>query len=370
MSYYKSPTEQIEENFVYKALVASAVMHGLCILLQWEMAPIQPDIRDNAIKVELVSAKLPEVKKVIPVPPAPVIPEPVKKVVAEKPKPKIDKGTEKVVAKAKELGNPNAKKVQKVQRGDPVSKVMAKNNPANQFRKLKADNIGTGGTRLIETAVTQSGGSGDTYKGPDFAVKSLSATGKLGKRFSINKVDDGGAGTGIGGGIGDGAGKGFGDGTITGRAGGTLEKAKIVTNVGSLTGATTGKIDSSKGSEGLSRKGTIALAGTPSETVVMGSMDPNLIRQILMDHLAQFRYCYQSELEKADDSKASGVLNLNFDIGSNGNVKRAVVTGAQSIGGSVKGCVAGVLKGISFPEPMGGGIVEVKQPMNFYPKYN
>jgi hypothetical protein len=27
-----------------------------------------------------------------------------------------------------------------------------------------------------------------------------------------------------------------------------------------------------------------------------------------------------------------------------------------------------VLRGIQFPEPMGGGTVEVKQPMNFYPK--
>ena len=34
----------------------------------------------------------------------------------------------------------------------------------------------------------------------------------------------------------------------------------------------------------------------------------------------------------------------------------------------VKSCVVNVLRGIAFPSPKGGGVVEVTQPMNFYPK--
>ena len=47
---------------------------------------------------------------------------------------------------------------------------------------------------------------------------------------------------------------------------------------------------------------------------------------------------------------------------------RAGVEGQSSLPGRVKKCVVGVLRGIKFPSPMGGGTVDVKQPFNFYPK--
>ncbi len=370
MSFYISATTKIEEGFLKKAFTFSVVVHSLFMMMTWEAPAPEKDLRDNAIKVEFVQLPEPMItKKIVKVEAVkPMLMSPEKKVVKKVVKQKIDKGTLKQVANSKHLGDPKAAKVQDVQKGDPASKNMTAYKPGTDFRKLQAANVGTGGRDFMKTD-SLGGGSGDTYKGGDFAIKSLSAS-KMGKRFTISKIDDGGAGTGSTGGVGDGRGRGFGDGTITGTVGGTLEKAKILTNVGSLTGATTGIIGTSKGAEGLSTKGTIALAGTPEDTVVMGSMDPNLIRKILLEHLAQFRYCYQSELERVEDIKVSGVLNLNFDIGPNGGVKRVDVTGAEAINRTIKGCVAGVLRGISFPEPMGGGVVEVKQPMNFYSKYN
>ena len=110
----------------------------------------------------------------------------------------------------------------------------------------------------------------------------------------------------------------------------------------------------------------MATAGIPSRTIVLGGMDPDTIRRILMDHLPQFRFCYQKELDKSN-KEFSGRITLNFVIGASGYVTRAGVK-ESSMPAKVKGCVVNVLKGIPFPSPRGGGVVEVTQPMNFYPK--
>jgi hypothetical protein len=151
-----------------------------------------------------------------------------------------------------------------------------------------------------------------------------------------------------------------------GEAGATLKSADVSKNIGSLTGATTGKLDTSKGASGLVEKTNIYTAGLPFKTVVLGGMDPDIIRQILIDHLPQFRYCYQKELDRAKSS-FNGVVRLNFIIGASGHVTKAGVDTLSSLPNEVKGCVVNVLRGIKFPEPMGGGVVEVNQPMNFYP---
>lgn len=148
---------------------------------------------------------------------------------------------------------------------------------------------------------------------------------------------------------------------------GQVKTADIQTNQGSLVGATTGSLGESKGAEGLSAKRAIYTAGMPGETVVLGSMDPDVIRRILLEHLPQFRYCYQKELERTGE-ETTGTIKLNFSIGASGHVSQAGVDGSSGLPSDVKKCVVGVLRGITFPEPMGGGTVEVKQPMNFYPK--
>lgn len=145
-----------------------------------------------------------------------------------------------------------------------------------------------------------------------------------------------------------------------------LERAKVSNNIGSLTGAAQGKLVDSAGAQGLVDKKGVYTAGIPTETVVLGAMDPDIIRQILRDHIPQFRHCYQKELDSSNDEVA-GVIELNFTIGASGHVTDAGVGKKTNLIPSVKGCVINVLKGIKFPEPLGGGTVEVKQPMNFYP---
>lgn len=210
------------------------------------------------------------------------------------------------------------------------------------------------------TALSQSNlktvGHVEVYKSADFASSINSMVAKGGSLSGIKTRSATGAGGEI-----SGAATGVSTGT------GNIKTADIATNQGSLTGATTGVLGNSRGAEGLSAKKAIYTAGIPSETVVLGSMDPDVIRRILLDHLPQFRYCYQKELERSG-ADLSGTVKLDFIIGSSGHVTQAGIDGSSSLPTDVKKCVVGVLRGITFPEPMGGGKVEVKQPMNFYPK--
>lgn len=148
---------------------------------------------------------------------------------------------------------------------------------------------------------------------------------------------------------------------------GNIKTADIATNQGSLVGATTGVLGTSKGAEGLSAKRAIYTAGIPAETVVLGSMDPDVIRRRLMEFLPQFRSCYQRELETRG-TEITGTIKLDFVIGSSGHVTRAGIDGSSKLPKDVSGCVVNVLRGIVFPEPLGGGTVGVNQPMNFFPK--
>lgn len=148
---------------------------------------------------------------------------------------------------------------------------------------------------------------------------------------------------------------------------GNIKTADMTTNQGSLVGATTGVLGTSKGAEGLSAKRAIYTAGIPAETVVLGSMDPDVIRRRLMEFLPQFRSCYQRELETRG-TEITGTIKLDFEIGSSGHVTKSGLGNSSRLPRDVSGCVLNVLRGITFPEPLGGGKVGVSQPMNFFPK--
>lgn len=197
----------------------------------------------------------------------------------------------------------------------------------------------------------------EVYKSADFSSSVSSLVAKGGSLSGVKTQGPAGAGTG----------------SLTGAASGvvggtgTVKTSTMTTNQGSLVGAASGSLGESKGAEGLSAKRMIYTAGIPSETVVLGSMDPDVIRRRLMEFLPQFRSCYQRELEQRG-AEINGTIKLNFVIGSTGHVTKAGIDGSTPLPRDVSSCVVNVLRGITFPEPLGGGTVEVKQPMNFQPK--
>lgn len=146
-------------------------------------------------------------------------------------------------------------------------------------------------------------------------------------------------------------------------------KANTNSNVGTLGQDFSGNYDSSTGAQGLSSKSGIDTTYQDPKTVVLGSMDPELLRKILKEYLPQFRHCYQKELERNEAAK--GVIDLHFRINPNGSVSQIQIKGKRArFSAQGSGCMAGVLKLIDFPKPKGGGVVDVKQPLNFFSERN
>jgi pSer/pThr/pTyr-binding forkhead associated (FHA) protein len=120
------------------------------------------------------------------------------------------------------------------------------------------------------------------------------------------------------------------------------------------------------GSQGLSAKKGSDTSFIQTKTVVLGSMDPELLRQILQQYLPQFRHCYQQELShNSEDIK--GIVDLNFVIDGAGKVAQVDIK-AKDNRFSKNGinCMGKVLAIIDFPKPKGGGKVAVRQPLNFF----
>jgi len=136
--------------------------------------------------------------------------------------------------------------------------------------------------------------------------------------------------------------------------------------VGTLGSDASGSAATSAGAKGLVSKKGFDHSYLEPKTVVLGSMDPELLRKILQEYLPQFRHCYQQELiTSAKDLK--GVVDLDFTISANGQVAKTSIK-AKDTRFTRKGtdCMAGVLRIIEFPKPKGGGIVDVRQPLNFF----
>ena len=138
------------------------------------------------------------------------------------------------------------------------------------------------------------------------------------------------------------------------------------TQVGQLGSDSAGRSVASYGSKGLSSKAGRDTAYIQTETVVLGSIDPELLRKILQQYLPQFRHCYQQELAyNSEDIK--GIVDLNFEITGAGKVSKIKVRPKDSRF-SKRGvnCMTKVLSIIDFPKPKGGGRVAVRQPLSFF----
>jgi outer membrane biosynthesis protein TonB len=142
-------------------------------------------------------------------------------------------------------------------------------------------------------------------------------------------------------------------------------RANATGQIGSLGQDFAGDYDTSAGAQGLASKKGIDTTYIDPKTVVLGSMDPELLRRILQEYLPQFRHCYQQELERQGDL-LQGIVDMNFRIGADGKVSRVNIRTKNSAF-SERGvnCMAGVLRIIDFPKPKGGGVVDVRQPLNF-----
>lgn len=88
----------------------------------------------------------------------------------------------------------------------------------------------------------------------------------------------------------------------------------------------------------------------------------DVIRDIMLQHLPQLRSCYQARLDKGFTDES---MVTKFTIGAEGKVVSADIKANWDISDSDKSCFVSALKEIVYPKPMGGGVVEVTQPLAF-----
>jgi hypothetical protein len=368
----ESKMEQEAKRFNKRAFIGSFIIHLMFFLIKLPELHLEHKLKDEPklipIKMELVTppAKNNIVKQRLETKES-------EKVVPPKPEVKVKNGTDRAIKKADRLGDKRQKVTQEVQKGDPASNKREAYKPGTDVRKTAKTTVGSGSApSKVKAKDNNTGGSGDTYKGIDMTnvTDSIRKSGQGIKRLAAKGAkDDGGAGYGTGGGIGNGVGGGTGDGFITGSPNGTPNAAKVATNIGSLTGSAKGKIDSSRGFDGLAEKGSVMVAGVPVERIAVSTIDPDVIRRILREHIPQFRYCYQKELDvNKNPDGLQGRMNFKFKIGGNGRVTTSEIISEEITSDQVRDCIKNVLHGIQFPSPGGGKTVEVYQPINFYPK--
>jgi hypothetical protein len=170
---------------------------------------------------------------------------------------------------------------------------------------------------------------------------------------------------------GDGGGRGIASGTGIGNKGDNLSgEYRAPNGTGDGSGHSLGKdnygnYDRSTTAKGLANKKGIDTAFVQADTVILGSIEPEVLRKILQEYLPQFKFCYQQELQETSE-KLKGIVDLNFRIEGNGKVS-VVNIKSQNAKFSEKGiaCMGNILHMIEFPKPKGGGLVDVRQPLNF-----
>ncbi|WP_225413924.1 adventurous gliding motility protein GltG [Stigmatella hybrida] len=113
----------------------------------------------------------------------------------------------------------------------------------------------------------------------------------------------------------------------------------------------------------LGGKQSVDVGITSSEPLVMGSLDKELIRQVIQRNRSQIRFCYESQLTKYP--KLGGKVAVKFVINAEGRVVSSDVAQSTAGNAELESCVAGRVRTWQFPKPKGGGVVIVTYPFIF-----
>jgi hypothetical protein len=152
--------------------------------------------------------------------------------------------------------------------------------------------------------------------------------------------------------------------SLGGRGGGGdgsgLGLARIGTN-----GIGGGLANYGEGKGGLRGKENVDIGLGPGKPVVVGSIDPELIRKVVHDHRAQIRTCYETQL--TSNQNLAGKVVSAWTIDPAGLVTEAHTQESTLHDKTVETCVANKIKTWRFPIPKGGGEVFVTYPFIFTP---
>jgi hypothetical protein len=115
------------------------------------------------------------------------------------------------------------------------------------------------------------------------------------------------------------------------------------------------------GAGGIGAKKDVDIGISNDNAVVMGSLDKELIRQVIHRNRQQIQYCYETQLTRFP--KLAGKVAISFVIGPEGTVQMSKVASSNMGNSELEQCIASRFKSWIFPKPKGGGIVQVTYPL-------
>ncbi|MGE6761856.1 TonB family protein [Corallococcus interemptor] len=103
----------------------------------------------------------------------------------------------------------------------------------------------------------------------------------------------------------------------------------------------------------------------PGKTTVIGGLDKDVIAKVIRRHQNEIKYCYESELNK--NPALAGKVAVAFTIDPAGAVADASVSESTLGSTPAEQCMISRIRRWKFPEPKGGGVVNVTYPWLFSP---
>lgn len=133
-----------------------------------------------------------------------------------------------------------------------------------------------------------------------------------------------------------------------------------------------GTVGRNGGQPGYGRPGVAKLADhrakTPEWSVgqpqVLGSLDKELIRRVIRQHMNEVKYCYERELTR--DSSLNGRVVVKFAIGGMGQVMTSAIESSTLANHNGEQCIADAVRRWQFSKPQ-GGVVIVSYPFQLRP---
>ncbi len=140
---------------------------------------------------------------------------------------------------------------------------------------------------------------------------------------------------------------------------------------GGSTGLGLGGLGTRGGGRGAGGYGSIDLGGRgkdsvrviPGKTTVVGGLDKDVIMKVIKRHQAEIKFCYEQELQKIPT--LAGKVAVAWTIDPAGAVSEANVSESSLANTNVEACIVQRIRRWKFPEPTGGGVVNVTFPWIF-----
>ena len=101
----------------------------------------------------------------------------------------------------------------------------------------------------------------------------------------------------------------------------------------------------------------------PRPPEVSGTLSKEIIQRVVRRHRSEIKSCYERQLQK--NPKLAGTVTVKFIIAGTGSVMTAMIASSDMNDATMESCMTRKIRAWSFPEPQGGGIVNVTYPFKF-----